>query len=148
MSENANWSNFVIPPLFSALIALVKNVLGEGLPPNNPIVLVDVGVNTGAYLVSDLITIFGLDRAFKDVDNKDTNTILEQGTNVVMEPLLHGLLTGIILPFVHSEPTVRSMKTSVLENHTFKNSFLDGVANHIIASYTSKPLVNLISTKT
>jgi hypothetical protein len=141
MSTNSNWSNFVIPPLFSATIALVKNVLGEGLAPNNPVVWVDVGVNTGAYIVSDLITIFGIDKAF-------TDQTLQDGTNVVVEPLLHGLLTGVILPFVHSEPTIRGMTTSVRNNHTFQNGLMDGIANHIIADYASKPLVDLISSST
>ena len=69
---------------------------------------------------------------FSDVSG---SSILESGSDIVIQPAIHGLLCGVIRPMIHSSQT--------LINHpiTFTSSFVDGAVYNIVSKYLSSPLV-------
>lgn len=134
MNETTNWSNYVFPPLMVGLSVIVKDKFVDGYALSDIVLLTDIGVNIAAYLLSDVIVQFGLNRMFTNASTGG-QTILESGSDIILQPLIQGLMVGITRPMIHSERT--------LINHpiTFLNSFVDGAVYNIVAKYTSSPLV-------
>ena len=136
--DTTNWSSWVFPPIFVGLAVVVKDVFIDGYTINNPVVLVDIGLNIVAYLLSDVLVQFGLNRMFMSSDGE---TLLESGSDIVLQPAIHGLAMGFIRPMIHSQATL-------IDNPiNFMNSFASGAVYNIVAKYVSSPLVFYFETK-
>lgn len=133
-SNTTNWSQYIFPPIFVALSVVVKDSLVDGYSITDAVLLTDIGVNVVAYLVSDVIVAFGLNKMFENSSTAG-QSILSSGTDIVVQPTLQGLMVGIVRPMIHSKAT--------LINHpiTFMSSFVDGAVYNIVAKYLSSPLV-------
>ena len=134
MTDTTNWPQFIFPPLFVAAAVVVKDVFLDGYALNDIVLLTDIGFNVTAYLLSDVIVQFGLDKMFTSSTTAG-QSILSSGTDIVVGPALQGLMVGLIRPMIHSAPT--------LVNHpiTFMSSFVDAATYNIVARYLSSPLV-------
>jgi hypothetical protein len=132
MSDTFNWSNYIFPPIMVAMAVVVKDSMVDGYSLSSPVLLTDVGVNIVAYLLADVIVQFGLNKMFV---NASGSSILESGSDIVVQPAIHGLICGVARPMIHSAQT--------LINHpiTFTSSFVDGAVYNIVAKYLSSPLV-------
>ena len=133
--NTSNWSNWVFPPLFVGIAVVVKDMVVDGYPINSPVLLTDIGINIVAYLLSDVIVQFGLNKMFSSDSSTGGQDLLATGTDIVIQPTLQGLMDGIVRPLIHSKQT--------LINHpiTFMSSFVDGAVYNIVAKYLSSPLV-------
>ena len=133
MSDTTNWSSYVFPPIMVALAVVVKDGFVDGYSMSSPVLLTDIGVNIVAYLLADVIVQFGLNRMFSHVNSGES--ILESGSDIIIQPAIQGLICGVTRPMIHSEQT--------LINHpiTFTSSFVDGAVYNIVAKYLSSPLV-------
>ena len=132
MSDTTNWASYIIPPIFVGVAVVVKDSFVDGYSISSPVLLSDIGVNIVAYLLADVIVQFGLNKMFSSASGA---SILESGSDIVVQPAIHGLICGVVRPMIHSEQT--------LINHpiTFMNSFVDGSVYNIVAKYLSSPLV-------
>lgn len=136
MTDSFNWSNYIIPPIFVGISVLIKDAYVDGYSIKDAVVLTDVGVHIVAYLLSDVIVQFGINKMF---DNSQGESLLRAGSDIVIQPGIHGLMTGLVRPMIHSEAT--------LLNHpiTFANSAIDGIVYNIVAKYLSSPLIVYLS---
>ena len=134
MTDTTNFSSYVFPPLFVGIAVVIKDCFVDGYSISDQVLITDVGVNIAAYLLSDVIVQFGVDRMFSSAGSGG-QTILSSGTDIVLQPSLQGLMVGIVRPMIHSKAT--------LINHpiTFMSSFVDGAVYNIVAKYLSSPLV-------
>jgi hypothetical protein len=134
MSDTSNWSQWVFPPLFVGIAVVIKDCFLDGYALNDVVLITDVGINIAAYLLSDVIVHFGVDKMFASSTTAG-QSILSSGTDIVIQPALQGLIDGIVRPLIHSKAT--------LINHpiTFMSSFVDGATYNIVAKYLSSPLV-------
>lgn len=132
MSDSTNFSNYVFPPIMVALAVIVKDSLVDGYSMSSPVLLSDIGINIAAYLVADVIVQFGLNRMFSDASG---SSILESGSDIVVQPAIHGLICGLVRPMIHSPQTL------IFHPITFSSSFIDGAVYNIVGKYLSSPLV-------
>lgn len=132
-----NWATYVIPPIIVAISVVVKDVFVDGYPMSDSIVITDVGINITSYLLSDVIVQFGLNKMFTDTSGTG-QTILESGSDIVLQPVIQGLICGITRPLVHSKQTL------ITHPITFTSSFVDGLVYNIVGKYLSSPLVNAV----
>ena len=135
MTDTTNWSQFVFPTIMVAIAVVVKDVVVDGYSLNDAVLLTDIGVNIVAYLLSDVIVQFGINKMFATASSTGSQQILSSGTDIVVQPLIQGLMVGVVRPMIHSKAT--------LINHpiTFMSSFVDGATYNIVAKYLSSPLV-------
>jgi hypothetical protein len=133
MSDTTNFSSYVFPPIMVALAVVIKDGFVDGYSLKNQVLLADIGINVGAYLLADVMVQFGINRMFQNGETGES--ILESGSDIVLQPAIHGLITGITRPMIHSNAT--------LINHpiTFTSSFVDGAVYNIVAKYLSSPIV-------
>ena len=96
------------------------------------VVLTDIGLNIVAYLLSDVIVQFGINRMF---ENSSGSELLRGGTDIVLQPAMHGLMVGVVRPLMHSETTILEQPV------TFFNSFVDGLVYNIVGKYIASPLI-------
>lgn len=132
MSDTFNFSAYVFPPIMVAIAVVVKDSFVDGYPISSPVLLSDIGVNIVAYLLSDVIVQFGLNKMFASASGA---SILESGSDIVVQPAIHGLICGVTRPMIHSAQTLISHPI------TFTSSFVDGAVYNIVAKYLSSPLV-------
>lgn len=130
--DTKNWSNYVFPPLVLATAVLVKGKFIDGYPLTSTLLLTDLGLHITAYFLADVIVQFGVNKMF---DKSTDSELLSAGTDIVIQPLLHGAITMAVRPMIHSK------KTLMLNPITFFNSFVDGFIYNIVAKYVSNPLV-------
>lgn len=133
MEQNTtNFSSYVFPPIMVALAVIVKDSMVDGYSFKSPVLLTDIGVNIVAYILADVIVQFGLNKMFS---NANGASVLESGSDIVVQPAIQGLICGVARPMIHSAQT--------LINHpiTFTSSFVDGAVYNIVAKYLSSPLV-------
>ena len=133
-SINQNWASYLIPPIFVGIAVVIKDVFIDGYPIGDDIVITDVGINMSAYLISDLIVNLGLNKMFSNVGTG--SSILESGSDIILQPVIQGLICGIARPLVHSEQTL------IAHPITFTSSFTDGLVYNIIGKYVSSPIVD------
>jgi hypothetical protein len=134
MTDNTfNFSAYVFPPLMVGLAVVVKDGFVDGYPLSSPVLLTDIGVNIVAYLLADVFVQFGLNKSFTNAGSGES--ILESGTDIVVQPVVHGLLCGFVRPMIHSKQTL------ITHPITFASSFIDGAVYNIVAKYLSSPLV-------
>jgi hypothetical protein len=134
--DTFNWSNYIIPPLFVGAAVVIKDVFVDGYSIRDSVLPVDVGMHVAAYLLSDVIVQFGINKMF---EKSPDSALLEAGTDVVIQPLLHGTLTGLVRPMVHSEQTLIAHPIS------YFGSFVDGLVYNIVGKYLASPLVIYLS---
>jgi hypothetical protein len=132
MTDSVNWSNYIFPPLIVGVSVVIKDKYIDGYAFNDGVLLTDVGLHIVSYLLSDIIVQFGLNRMFESNPDSD---LLKAGTDIVVQPALHGLMTGITRPLIHSEMTL------IEHPINFFNSFTDGLIFNIVGKYLSSPLV-------
>ena len=89
ISSSNNWATYVIPPIIVAISVVIKDVFVDGYPIKDSIVITDVGINITAYLLSDVIVQFGLNKMFTNTTGTGL-TILESGSDIVMQPIIQG----------------------------------------------------------
>ena len=133
MTENTfNFSAYIFPPVMVAIAVVIKDGFVDGYALSSPVLLTDIGVNIVAYLLADVVVQFGLNKMFS---NASGASVLESGSDIVVQPAIHGLICGLARPMIHSQQT--------LINHpiTFTSSFVDGAVYNIVAKYLSSPLV-------
>lgn len=130
--DTLNWSSFFFPPLFVVVAVLIKDKYVSGMAFNDSLLLTDIGLNVVAYLLSDVIVQFGINRMFK---NSPDSSLLESGTDIILQPLLHGLLVGTTRPMISNSVTLNANSIN------FMNSFIDGTIYNIVGKYMSTPLV-------
>ena len=130
--ESMNWSNYIFPPIVVGISVIVKDVFVDGYRLQSGFVMTDVGLNIVAYLLSDVIVQFGINRMFeKSADSE----LLKGGTDIVLQPALHGLMVGIARPLMHAQTTV------IRQPVTFFNSFVDGLVYNIVGKYIASPMI-------
>ena len=134
-SNNSSWGSYIIPPIIVGIAVVVKDVFVDGYPLEDAVVLTDVGINITAYLISDVFVEFVVNRIFT---NTSGQSVLESGSDIVLQPLIQGLVCGIARPLVHSRQTL------ITHPITFTSSFVDGVVYNIVAKYLSSPILNAI----
>ena len=137
ISSSNNWATYVIPPIIVAISVVIKDDFVDGYPIKDSIVITDVGINITAYLLSDVIVQFGLNKMFTNTTGTGL-TILESGSDIVMQPIIQGLICGFARPLSHTEQTL------ITHPITFTSSFVDGVVYNIVGKYLSSPLVNAV----
>ncbi len=130
--DTYNWSNYIFPPLIVGLSVVIKDKYVDGYDITNAVLLTDVGLHIVAYLLSDVIVQFGVNRMFEQNPDSD---LLKAGTDIVVQPALHGVMTGVVRPMMHSEQTLLDHPI------TFFTSFTDGLVFNIVGKYLSSPLV-------
>ena len=136
-SNNSSWGSYIIPPIIVGIAVVVKDVFVDGYPLEDAVVLTDVGINITAYLISDIFVEFIVNKAFTNTSGAG-QSVLESGSDIVMQPLVQGLICGIARPLVHSQQTL------ITHPITFTSSFVDGVVYNIVAKYLSSPILNAI----
>lgn len=104
-STDTNWSAYVFPPLFVAGAVIIKDALVDGYSLRDQILITDIGINIVLYLLSDVIVQFGLNRMFVQQDDYGKE-LLESGTDIILQPAIHGLICGVIRPMIHSDRTL------------------------------------------
>ena len=135
MSDTNNWSSYVFPTIFVAIAVVIKDVLVDGYAFDNQVLIVDIGLNTAGYLLSDVIVHFGFDKMFATASTAGGENILSSGADLVVQPALQGLMVGSIRPFIHSTATL------ITHPITFMSSFVDAATYNIVGKYLSSPLV-------
>ena len=134
-SNNSSWGSYIIPPIIVGIAVVVKDVFVDGYPLEDAVVLTDVGINITAYLISDVFVEFVVNRIFT---NTSGQSVLESGSDIVLQPLVQGVICGIARPLVHSQQTL------ITHPITFTSSFVDGIVYNIVAKYLSSPILNAI----
>jgi len=127
-----NWSQYIFPPIMVAISVVVKDFAMDGYPLSSPVLLTDIGVNIAAYLLADVIVQFGLNKMFS---NANGASVLESGSDIVIQPAIHGLICGAVRPMIHSEQTL------ITHPITFTSSFVDGAVFNIVGKYLSSLVV-------
>ena len=134
-SNNSSWGSYVIPPIIVGISVIIKDTLVDGYPISDAIVMTDVGINITAYLISDVFVEFIVNKAFTNTSGTG-QSVLESGSDIVMQPLVQGLICGVARPLFHSQQTL------ITHPITFTSSFVDGVVYNIVAKYLSSFSVN------
>ena len=134
-SNNSSWGSYIIPPIIVGIAVVVKDVFVDGYPLEDAVVLTDVGINITAYLISDIFVEFVVNRIFT---NTSGQSVLESGSDIVLQPLIQGVICGIARPLVHSQQTL------ITHPITFTSSFVDGLIYNILGKYLSSPILNAI----
>ena len=141
MGNDLDWKTFVFPPLIVGVTVFVKNVMGDKYSPKNPLVWIDVVANMVEFIVSKLIVELGLDNNFEDA------TFLKMGFDITMEPLIHGLMNGVVKKLTIHAPSMLNVRSITSaqhlpkpETHNFKQGFLDGLMFNILGNYFAGPL--------
>ena len=136
-SSNNSVASYIIPPIIVGIAVIVKDVFVDGYPLSDNIVMTDVGINITAYLLSDVFVEFIVNKAFSNTSGAG-QSVLESGSDIVMQPLIQGLICGIARPLVHSRQTL------ITHPITFTSSFVDGLIYNILGKYLSSPILNAI----
>ena len=137
MNSNNSVASYIIPPLIVGIAVVIKDVFVDGYPLEDAIVMTDVGINITAYLISDVFVEFIVNKAFSNTSGTG-QSVLESGSDIVMQPLIQGLICGIARPLVHSRQTL------ITHPITFMSSFVDGFLYNIVAKYLSSPILTAI----
>ena len=116
---------------------VVKDVFIDGYPLSDNIVMTDVGINISAYLISDVFVEFVVNKAFSNTSGVG-QSVLESGSDIVMQPLIQGFFCGIARPLVHTRQTI------ITHQITFMSSFVDGLIYNILGKYLSNPILNVL----
>ena len=130
--DTYNWSNYIFPPIVVGLTAIIKDMYVDGYALSDGVLLTDVGLNVVAYLLADVIVQFGVNRMF---EKSPDNELLKAGTDIVIQPVIQGLMIGTIRPMIHTRQTL------VTHPITFFTSFVDGLVYNIVGKYLASPLV-------
>lgn len=133
MNNSVNFSNYIFPPLMVGIAVVVKDAAVDSYPLSSPVLLADIGINIVAYYLSDVIVQFGLNRMFTTAASGES--VLESGSDIVLQPVFHGLINGFVRPMIHSNQTL------LMHPINFSNSFIDGAVYNIVAKYLSSPIV-------
>ena len=136
-SNNSSWGSYIIPPIIVGIAVIIKDTLVDGYPISDQIVMTDVGINITAYLISDVFVEFIVNKAFSNTSGTG-QSVLESGSDIVMQPLIQGLICGVARPLVHSQQTL------ITHPITFMSSFVDGLIYNILGKYLSSPLLNAL----
>ena len=136
-SSNNSVASYIIPPIIVGIAVIVKDVFVDGYPLSDNIVMTDVGINITAYLLSDVFVEFIVNKAFSNTSGTG-QSVLESGSDIVMQPLIQGLICGIARPLVHTRQTI------ITHQITFMSSFVDGLIYNILGKYLSSPILNAI----
>ena len=137
MNSNNSVATYIIPPIIVGIAVVIKDVWVDGYPLEDAVVLTDVGINITAYLISDIFVEFIVNKAFTNTSGTG-QSVLESGSDIVMQPLIQGLICGVARPLFHSQQTL------ITHPITFTSSFVDGVVYNIVAKYLSSPILNAI----
>ncbi len=132
MDTSKSFSTYVFPPLFVAGAVALKDLYIDGYSISDGVLLVDIGLNVATYLISDVAIEFGVNRMFERSPDSD---LLKAGSDIIVQPLLHGLILAGIRPMIHTQQTL------ITHPVTLFSSFVDGFIYNIVAKYLSSPLV-------
>ena len=136
-SNNSSVASFIIPPIIVGIAVIIKDTMVDGYPISDAIVMTDVGINITAYLISDVFVEFIVNKAFTKTSGTG-QTVLEAGSDIVLQPLIQGLVCGVARPLFHSQQTL------ITHQITFTSSFVDGLIYNILGKYLSSPILNAI----
>ena len=136
-SNNSSVASYVIPPIIVGIAVIIKDVFVDGYPLEDAIVMTDVGINITAYLISDVFVEFIVNKAFLNTSGAG-QSVLESGSDIVLQPLIQGVICGIARPLVHSQQTL------ITHQITFTSSFVDGLIYNILGKYLSSPILNAL----
>ena len=137
MNSNNPVASYIIPPLIVGIAVIIKDTMVDGYPISDAIVMTDVGINITAYLISDVFVEFIVNKAFTNTSGTG-QSVLESGSDIVLQPLIQGVICGIARPLVHSRQTL------ITHPITFTSSFVDGLIYNILGKYLSSPILNAI----
>lgn len=135
--------DYVVPTLFTGILAFSYNVFGHGYLPESPHVWIDTVANMTEFMAAKLITEMTVDKVLSGSD------FAMKGADLVMEPLLHGLLNGIVKPFQINMDSVNALgfvgslykgKAPLPQHYTFNNGFMDGLQYNIGGTYLAMPI--------
>lgn len=130
--------DYVIPSIIAGSIRFIHDVFGLYYLPQDPVVWIDTLLSAGAYVTADLIGEFGLQ---KMTENKFGKEAIE----MIINPVTHGAITGIVAPILHSEDiTVQLANFQAGINDSFMEEFATGFLNHILAQHLGYPLVDML----
>lgn len=141
-----DYKSFFIQPIFVTLLVFCKNVLGDGYLPESPHVWMDVLGNIASFMTSKLIVELWFDKLF-------TSGLMENGFNVIVEPLVHGSINGLIKHMEVNTSTLNYLgvfrnlgegKLPLPSHYSFLNGFEDGIVYNMMANYLSQPLIDAI----
>ncbi len=136
-SNNSSWGSYIIPPIIVGIAVIIKDVFVDGYPLEDAIVMTDVGINITAYLISDVFVEFIVNKAFSNTSGAG-QSVLESGSDIVLQPLVQGLICGVGRPLFHSRQTL------ITHPITFMSSFVDGLIYNILGKYLSSPILNAL----
>ena len=136
-SSNNSVASYVIPPIIVGIAVIIKDTMVDGYPISDDIVMTDVGINITAYLLSDVFVEFIVNKAFSNTSGTG-QSVLESGSDIVMQPLIQGLICGVARPLVHTRQTI------ITHQITFMSSFVDGLIYNILGKYLSSPILNAL----
>ena len=136
-SNNSSVASYVIPPIIVGIAVIIKDTMVDGYSLSDDIVLTDVGINITAYLISDVFVEFFVNRIFTNTSGTG-QSVLESGSDIVLQPVVQGLICAVVRPLVHTRQTL------ITHPITFTSSFVDGVVYNIVAKYLSSPLLTAI----
>ena len=136
-SSNNSVASYVIPPIIVGIAVIIKDTMVDGYPISDDIVMTDVGINITAYLLSDVFVEFIVNKAFSNTSGAG-QSVLESGSDIVMQPLIQGLICGVARPLVHTRQTI------ITHQITFMSSFVDGLIYNILGKYLSSPILNAL----
>ena len=137
MNSNNSVASYIIPPIIVGISVIIKDVFIDGYQLDDALVMTDVGINITAYLISDVFVEFFVNKAFTNT-SATGQSVLESGSNIVMQPLIQRLICGIARPLVHTRETL------ITHPITFTSSFVDGLIYNILGKYLSSPILNAI----
>ena len=141
----ATWLQYTIPPIMIAVIVFIKNTVGDKSLPEDPRVWIDVFSNVFGFLFSKTFIEKGVDM-FHDA------TFLRMGFDIVMEPLVHGSLNGVLRRFSYSSISIGNIESqlfqrglsgglaSLTHRYTFMDGFKEGALYNIMGNYFAGPL--------
>lgn len=140
-----SWREYVITPLFVAGITAVKQIYGEGHSITSPLTIAEILANVTGYEVAKLFTELFLDKML-------TSEILVEGTDHVIEPIIHGIIVGLVPMSLLGANDVynlsatgslrRDRKLTIAANETFATKFADGLTINILSSWLAQPLTD------
>jgi hypothetical protein len=137
MNSNNSVASYIIPPIIVGIAVVIKDVFIDGYSVSDEIVMTDVGINISAYLISDVFVEFVVNRAFTNTSGAG-QSVLESGSDIVMQPLIQGLICAVVRPLVHTRQTL------ITHPITFTSSFVDGLIYNILGKYLSSPILNAL----
>jgi hypothetical protein len=143
--EGASWSEYIIAPLFMAVIVATKGIFGEGQQIEDPILWADVAANVVGYEVAKLFTEMALDQMM-------TSGIMIEGTNRVVEPAIQGVVNAMIphmginkKRLVNPASLVeRQGAVALVLNESFMGKFIDGALFNILTTWLSSPITDAL----